>query len=62
MKVGDLVYFKGKHLLVVKEYAHLWNLQEVGSDYPPSIIDKGLLKIYIETKELKIISKSLNKS
>ena len=62
MKVGDLIHFKGKYHLVIKEYTHLWNLQEVGSHYPPSIIDKGLLKIYIETKELKIISKSLNKS
>ena len=62
MKVGDLVKWKGKTHIVSKEYAYLFNLQEIGSDFPPSIMDKGLVKIYINRGDLQIISKSLNKS
>tara|TARA_B100000427_G_C15348515_1_gene524346 strand:+ start:34 stop:216 length:183 start_codon:yes stop_codon:yes gene_type:complete len=57
VKVGDLVEWKDKTHIVTKEYAYLFNLQEVGSNYPPSIVDKALVKIYIKSGELKIISK-----
>ena len=59
MKVGDLVKWKDKPHIVTKEYAHLYNLQEVGSDYPPSIMDKGLVKVYMKMGDLVIISKKL---
>jgi hypothetical protein len=62
MKVGDLVKWNDKLHIVTKEWTNLYNLQEVNSDYPPSIIDKGLIKIYTELGDLTIISKSLNKS
>ena len=57
MKVGDLVEWKNKVHIVTKEYTYLLNLQEVGSGYPPSILDKALVKTYIRKGELKIISK-----
>ena len=61
MKVGDLVYFRDKYHLVVKENTYIWSLQEVGSNWPPSIMDKGSVKMYIESGQFRIISKSLNK-
>jgi hypothetical protein len=59
MKVGDLVRWKDKPHIVTKEYTHLYNLQEVGSDWPPSIMDKGLAKVYIKRGDLVIISKKV---
>lgn len=59
MKVGDLVRWKDKLHLITKKYTHLYNLQEVGSDWPPSIMDKGLVKVYIKRGDLVIISKKV---
>lgn len=62
MKVGDLVEWRNRVHIVTKERSYLYNLQEVGSDYPPSILDKALVKSYIKRGKLKIVSRNLNKS
>jgi len=57
VKVGDLVKWKGALHLVTRERHHLFNLQEFGSDYPPTILDKAIVPKYIKTGQLIIISK-----
>ena len=57
MKVGDLVLWRGKVHLVTKQRKHLYNLQECDTDFPPSIIDRGLVSFYLRRGKLKIISK-----
>jgi len=59
VKVGDLVKWRDKPHIVTKEYTHLYNLQEVGSAWPPSVIDKVLVKVYMKMGKLAIISKKV---
>jgi len=59
MKVGDLVRWNGKLHIVTKERTRVYSLQEVNSDYPPSILDKAFVRIYAELGDLIIISKSV---
>lgn len=62
MKVGDLVQFQNRYHLAIKSWQHIWSFQEIGSHFPPTIMDKEMVERYLRTGAMRIISKSLNKS
>ena len=60
MKVGDLIWcsFAECTYICVKIGSYYAHLEEIGSSYPPSIMDLSHIKALIKSNEIRIISKA----
>ena len=59
MKVGDLAEFGASTILVcTKVRTYCLSLQEIGSPYPPHIMDHSHVGALIKKNKMRIISKA----
>ena len=60
LSVGDLVEFgiDKSVFICTRVWAHCLSIREIGSDYPPSIIDQAHAADLIKNRKMRIISKA----